>query len=73
GRWRETLNPESSKVGSWSLDEDKRLMVPVKLFGSGSWNKILLSSFLVAQSQCNERWPSVRDPDIDLGESRYRS
>uniref|UniRef100_A0A0E0GJZ0 Myb-like domain-containing protein n=1 Tax=Oryza nivara TaxID=4536 RepID=A0A0E0GJZ0_ORYNI len=52
--WRETLNPESSKVGSWSLDEDKRLMVPVKLFGSGSWNKILLSSFLVAQSQCNE-------------------
>lgn len=55
GRWRETLNPESSKVGSWSLDEDKRLMVPVKLFGSGSWNKILLSSFLVAQSQCNER------------------
>jgi hypothetical protein len=43
-RWRKTLNPDSSRVGRWSLDDDKRLMV--KLFGSGSWIK-LLSSFLV--------------------------
>uniref|UniRef100_A0A0E0LGQ4 Myb-like domain-containing protein n=1 Tax=Oryza punctata TaxID=4537 RepID=A0A0E0LGQ4_ORYPU len=59
-------NIESSKFKSGELvfNEDKRLMVAVKLFGSGSWNNSLLSSFLVAQSQCSERRPSVRDPDI---------
>uniref|UniRef100_A0A0E0LGZ6 Uncharacterized protein n=1 Tax=Oryza punctata TaxID=4537 RepID=A0A0E0LGZ6_ORYPU len=70
GRWRKTLNPERSRVGRWSLDEDKRLMVAVKLFGSGSWNKIAQFIPGRTQSQCNERWRNVLDPDIDLGEWR---
>ncbi|XP_052163796.1 uncharacterized protein LOC127780863 isoform X1 [Oryza glaberrima] len=69
-RWRKTLNPERSRVGRWSLDEDKRLMVAVKLFGSGSWNKIAQFIPGRTQSQCNERWRNVLDPDIDLGEWR---
>ncbi|KAF0905587.1 hypothetical protein E2562_007380 [Oryza meyeriana var. granulata] len=69
-RWRKTLNPDRSRVGRWSLDEDKRLMVAVKLFGSGSWNKIAQFIPGRTQSQCNERWRNVLDPDIYLGEWR---
>ncbi|XP_040382205.1 uncharacterized protein LOC102706862 isoform X2 [Oryza brachyantha] len=69
-RWRKTLNPERSRVGRWSLDEDKRLMVAVKLFESASWNKIAQFIPGRTQSQCNERWRNVLDPDIDLGKWR---
>ncbi|KAG8057365.1 hypothetical protein GUJ93_ZPchr0002g26426 [Zizania palustris] len=69
-RWRKTLIPERTRVGRWSLDEDKRLMVSVKLFGSGSWNKIAQFISGRTQGQCNERWRNVLDPDIDLGEWR---
>lgn len=69
-RWRKTLMPERTRVGRWSLDEDKRLTVSVKLLGSGSWNKIAQFVPGRTQSQCNERWRNVLDPDIDLGEWR---
>ncbi|KAM3354951.1 hypothetical protein ACQJBY_025605 [Aegilops geniculata] len=67
-RWRKTLNPERKRVGRWSEDEDKRLMVSVKLFRSGSWNKIAQFVPGRTQSQCSERWCNVLDPDIDHGE-----
>lgn len=47
--------PERTRVGRWSLDEDKRLTVSVKLLGSGSWNKIAQFVPGRTQSQCNER------------------
>uniref|UniRef100_A0ACD5UZL8 Uncharacterized protein n=1 Tax=Avena sativa TaxID=4498 RepID=A0ACD5UZL8_AVESA len=69
-RWRKTLLPERTRVGRWSEDEDKRLIVSVKLFRPGSWHKI--SQFVPGrtQSQCSERWRNVLDPDIDHGEWR---
>ncbi|KAL6880255.1 hypothetical protein ACP4OV_011820 [Aristida adscensionis] len=69
-RWRKTLHPKRTRVGRWLLDEDKRLMVSVKLIGPGNWSRI--SQFIPGrtQSQCSERWHNVLDPDIDLGEWR---
>ncbi|CAM0905289.1 unnamed protein product [Alopecurus aequalis] len=67
-RWRKTLLPERTRVGRWSEDEDKRLIVSVKLFRSGSWNKIAQFVPGRTQSQCSERWRNVLDPDIDHGE-----
>ncbi|KAM0848878.1 hypothetical protein ACQ4PT_054083 [Festuca glaucescens] len=69
-RWRKTLLPERTRVGRWSEDEDKRLIVSVKLFKSGSWNKIAQFVPGRTQSQCSERWRNVLDPDIDHGEWR---
>ncbi|XP_047068654.1 uncharacterized protein LOC124676658 isoform X1 [Lolium rigidum] len=69
-RWRKTLLPERTRVGRWSEDEDKRLIVSVKLFKSGSWNKIAQFIPGRTQSQCSERWRNVLDPDIDHGEWR---
>lgn len=69
-RWRKTLLPERTRVGRWSEDEDKRLIVSVKLFRSGSWNKIAQFVPGRTQSQCSERWRNVLDPDIDHGEWR---
>ncbi|GJN10312.1 hypothetical protein PR202_ga28396 [Eleusine coracana subsp. coracana] len=64
-RWRKTLNPEKTGVGRWSLEEDKCLMVAVKLFGSGSWSRIAQFVPGRMQSQCRERWCDVLDPDLD--------
>uniref|UniRef100_A0ACD5UMZ4 Uncharacterized protein n=1 Tax=Avena sativa TaxID=4498 RepID=A0ACD5UMZ4_AVESA len=69
-RWRKTLLPERTRVGRWSEDEDKRLIVSVKLFRSGSWHKIAQFVPGRTQSQCSERWRNVLDPDIDHGEWR---
>ncbi|KAE8792309.1 Myb-like protein L [Hordeum vulgare] len=69
-RWRKTLIPERKRVGRWSEDEDKRLLVSVKIFRSGSWNKIAQFVPGRTQSQCGERWRNVLDPDIDHGEWR---
>lgn len=69
-RWRKTLIPERKRVGRWSEDEDKRLLVSVKFFRSGSWNKIAQFVPGRTQSQCSERWRNVLDPDIDHGEWR---
>ncbi|XP_037442572.1 uncharacterized protein LOC119311052 isoform X1 [Triticum dicoccoides] len=69
-RYRKTLIPERKRVGRWSEDEDKRLMVSVKLFRSGSWNKIAQFVPGRTQSQCSERWRNVLDPDIEHGEWR---
>ncbi|KAM0848880.1 hypothetical protein ACQ4PT_054083 [Festuca glaucescens] len=57
-RWRKTLLPERTRVGRWSEDEDKRLIVSVKLFKSGSWNKIAQFVPGRTQSQCSERYRS---------------
>ncbi|KAL6647082.1 hypothetical protein ACP70R_014519 [Stipagrostis hirtigluma subsp. patula] len=69
-RWRKTLHPKRTRVGRWLLDEDKRLMVSVKLIGPGNWSRIAQFIPGRTQSQCSERWRNVLDPDIDLGEWR---
>ncbi|KAE8819363.1 Myb-like protein L [Hordeum vulgare] len=63
-----TLIPERKRVGRWSDDEDKRLLVSVKIFRSGNWNKIAQFVSSRNQSQCSERWCNVLDSDIDYGE-----
>ncbi|XP_062189465.1 uncharacterized protein LOC133892604 isoform X2 [Phragmites australis] len=69
-RWRKTLHPKRTRVGRWDLDEDKRLMVSVKLFGSGSWSRIAQFVPGRTQTQCSERWCNVLDPDINIEEWR---
>ncbi|KAF8732313.1 hypothetical protein HU200_016297 [Digitaria exilis] len=69
-RWRKTLHPTRTRVGRWDLDEDKRLMVSVKLIGSGSWSRIAPFIPGRTQPQCHERWKNILDPNIDLGEWR---
>jgi len=54
-RWRKTLHPTRTRVGRWHMDEDKRLMVSVKLFGSGSWSRIAPFIPGRTQTQCHER------------------
>lgn len=48
-RWRKTLHPEKTSVGRWLLDEDKRLMVTVKLIGPGRWS--LIAPFIPGRTQ----------------------
>ena len=48
-RWRKTLHPERTSVGRWLLDEDKRLMVTVKLIGPGRWS--LIAPFIPGRTQ----------------------
>ncbi|CAN6209283.1 unnamed protein product [Urochloa humidicola] len=69
-RWRKTLHPTRTRVGRWHLDEDKRLMVCVKLIGSGSWSRIAPFIPGRTQTQCHERWSNILDPNIDLGKWR---
>ncbi|CAL5076929.1 unnamed protein product [Urochloa decumbens] len=69
-RWRKTLHPTRTRVGRWHLDEDKRLMVCVKLIGSGSWSRIAPFIPGRTQTQCHERWRNILDPNIDLGKWR---
>ncbi|PUZ68375.1 hypothetical protein GQ55_2G022200 [Panicum hallii var. hallii] len=69
-RWRKTLHPTRTRVGRWHMDEDKRLMVSVKLIGSGSWSRIAPFIPGRTQTQCHERWCNILDPNIDLGKWR---
>jgi len=69
-RWRKTLHPTRTRVGRWHMDEDKRLMVCVKLIGSGSWSRIAPFIPGRTQTQCHERWRNILDPNIDLGKWR---
>ena len=48
-RWRKTLHPERTSVGRWLLDEDKRLMVTVKLIGPSRWS--LIAPFIPGRTQ----------------------
>ncbi|XP_066398546.1 uncharacterized protein [Miscanthus floridulus] len=69
-RWRKTLHPERTSVGRWLLDEDKRLMVTVKLIGPGRWS--LIAPFIPGrtQTQIFERWCNILDPDLYLDDWR---
>ncbi|ONM51272.1 myb domain protein 4r1 [Zea mays] len=69
-RWRKTLHPEKTSVGRWLLDEDKRLMVTVKLIGPGRWS--LIAPFIPGrtQTQIFERWCNILDPDLYLDDWR---
>ncbi|KAJ1287694.1 hypothetical protein BS78_02G030500 [Paspalum vaginatum] len=69
-RWRKTLHPERTRVGRWHLDEDKRLMVSVKLIGPSRWSKIAQFIPGRTQTQCQERWRNILDPDLHLGDWR---
>ncbi|WVZ61838.1 hypothetical protein U9M48_011650 [Paspalum notatum var. saurae] len=69
-RWRKTLHPERTRVGRWHLDEDKRLMVSVKLIGPSRWSKIAQFVPGRTQTQCHERWRNILDPDLHLGDWR---
>jgi myb proto-oncogene protein len=54
-RWKKTLHPAIRRVGRWTLDEDKRLKVAVKLFGPKKWDKIAQFVPGRTQVQCRER------------------
>ncbi|KAK9691512.1 hypothetical protein RND81_09G201800 [Saponaria officinalis] len=62
-RWKKTLHPARERVGKWSDDEDKRLMVAVTLFDK-SWHRVAQFVPGRTQSQCRERWVNVLDPSL---------
>ncbi|KAJ6759878.1 SNRNA-ACTIVATING PROTEIN COMPLEX SUBUNIT 4 [Salix purpurea] len=67
-RWKKTLHPAIRRVGRWTLDEDKRLKVAVKLFGPKKWDKIAQFVPGRTQVQCRERWVNCLDPSMNRDE-----
>ncbi|CAM8992585.1 unnamed protein product [Rhodiola kirilowii] len=63
-RWKKTLNPARLRVGRWTIDEDKRMKVTVKLFGAKCWSKIAQFVPGRTQVQCRERWVNCLDPSL---------
>ncbi|OWM62626.1 snRNA-activating protein complex subunit 4 [Punica granatum] len=65
-RWKKTLHPERKRVGRWSKDEDRRLIVAATLFGPKNWRKIC--QFVPGRThvQCRERWVNSLDPSLNM-------
>uniref|UniRef100_A0A7N0V7C5 Uncharacterized protein n=1 Tax=Kalanchoe fedtschenkoi TaxID=63787 RepID=A0A7N0V7C5_KALFE len=64
-RWKKSLNPARVRVGRWTIDEDKRMKVSVKLFGAKCWSKIAQFVPGRTQVQCRERWVNCLDPSLN--------
>ncbi|KAL8478676.1 hypothetical protein ACS0TY_030526 [Phlomoides rotata] len=67
-RWLKTLHPTRKRVGKWTADEDKRLIVAVTLFGPKTWKKIAGCVPGRTQVQCRERWVNCLDPSLNMAD-----
>ncbi|PVV01515.1 hypothetical protein BB560_004067 [Smittium megazygosporum] len=65
-RWYKSISPDL-KHGKWTLDEDEALLVGVKVFGVGKWNKI--AEFVPGRTdvKCRERYVNVLSPNVKRG------
>ena len=57
-----TKNPEI-RQGKWGLEEDKRLVIGVKIFGS-KWAQVAECVKGRTDIQCRERYMNVLTPNI---------
>ncbi|KAI4315384.1 hypothetical protein L6164_028199 [Bauhinia variegata] len=62
-RWQKVLNPELVK-GSWTKEEDDRIVELVKKFGCKRWSVVAKSLRGRIGKQCRERWYNHLDPAI---------
>ncbi|OHT11542.1 Myb-like DNA-binding domain containing protein [Tritrichomonas foetus] len=65
-RWKKVLDPSITK-GSWTGEEDAKIINYVQRYGTKSWTK--LASLLPGRvgKQCRERWMHHLDPKINHG------
>ncbi|PVU95090.1 hypothetical protein BB561_002058 [Smittium simulii] len=65
-RWYKSIDPDL-KQGKWTHDEDRALLVGVKIFGVGKWNKI--AEFVTGRTdvKCRERYVNVLSPKVKRG------
>lgn len=65
-RWTKVLNPNLVK-GSWTRDEDEKIIHYVMTNGTKSWTK--LATILPGRigKQCRERWQNHLDPNLNKG------
>ncbi|XP_050378629.1 uncharacterized protein LOC126795944 [Argentina anserina] len=67
-RWKKSLHPTRTRVGKWTTEEDKRLIVAQMLFGSKNWNKTAQFVPGRTQSQCRDRYVNSLEPSLKCGE-----
>eukprot|EP01089_Gocevia_fonbrunei_P019137 TRINITY_DN6675_c0_g2_i3.p1 TRINITY_DN6675_c0_g2~~TRINITY_DN6675_c0_g2_i3.p1 ORF type:complete len:317 (+),score=95.79 TRINITY_DN6675_c0_g2_i3:144-953(+) len=65
-RWQKTLNPNIHR-GRWSADEDMKLTLAVKAYGSKNWIKIQKHVPGRTDVQCRERWVNILNPQLNNG------
>lgn len=64
--WRNVLDPSVKKgKGSWTKDEDMKLLSLVKEHGEGRWTFIAGNFGGRIGKQCRERWHNHVNPDLD--------
>jgi hypothetical protein len=63
-RWSKVLNPKLVK-GSWTREEDEKLIKCVQKYGNKNWTKIAMHFPGRIGKQCRERWKNHLDPDIN--------
>lgn len=66
-RWQKVLRPGLVK-GSWSKEEDDKVISLVKLHGTKKWSIIAKQLNGRLGKQCRERWYNHLDPDIKKSE-----
>lgn len=63
-RWQKVLNPEIVK-GSWTKEEDEKMMKLVKIYGPKKWSNIAKHLPGRIGKQCRERWHNHLNPAIN--------
>ncbi|CAH8350066.1 unnamed protein product, partial [Eruca vesicaria subsp. sativa] len=66
-RWKKTLHPTRTRVGKFSLEEEKRLKLAMTLFGAQNWHKIARFVPGRTKTQCREIWANFLDPNVNHG------
>jgi hypothetical protein len=61
------FNRGSLKKSKWTDEEDEKLRVAVRTFGTGSWNKIAAVVPSRTGKQCRERWIAQLAPSVSRG------
>jgi len=62
-RWEKAVNPVLIN-GSWTRDEDERIIEWVKVHGATSWTKLAEQLPGRIGKQCRERWHNSLNPDL---------
>mmetsp|Transcript_588 Transcript_588/g.781 ORF Transcript_588/g.781 Transcript_588/m.781 type:complete len:491 (-) Transcript_588:1417-2889(-) len=67
--WRHVLNPNVVKGrGSWTPEEDKKLMELVQKYGAKKWASAIAPKLPGRMGkQCRERWHNTLNPDLKRG------
>jgi hypothetical protein len=64
-RWRKRVDPNRSRKGNWTADEDKKLKAAVQTHGGKGWSEITALFPGRAEKECWHRWLNVLGPNID--------